>query len=513
MPVPLSSWPPTISEEASPDTHFGVVVMSPEVKAVADEPFTITGRYRLRVVFLACILLGLGLRILAIDRESFWIDETHTANTVALSYASIIKAGSDDQHPRLYFLLLKTWSLVFGNSEVSLRSFSVVVGMLLLIALYSLSTALFGPRAAVAALVLGAVSWPLIRYSVEARMYILFWLLMVLSFRWYFHSGARHARLGWLLYVVFTISMLYTHLFGVFILGAQILESLYVWLKKPDSRVVASTHLKLQALVLLLYAPQMVVIHHEWGVVATNGFWIPPPTLHALIRAVSNYLPFYTYNVPYYYVAPISLLMAFLLAAGYFKLPSARTNRFVSFFLLTVVLTTTASCLGSFVVTPFFYGRYLLFNAVLVLLCLSFFVSLLQRDNRMAMLLAVYIITAVSFDIFEMQQPVKEDWRGAMKFVSENMLPGDFIKMGYDQPGPGFSLNPALYYLGRYGHGEMSGSITDNNEELMKRETSVKRVWFIWREDWEENPVLHRAHALILERDFFKIHLSLFELH
>lgn len=76
------------------------------------------------------IILALILRFIAIN-QSFWLDEATSGIVIRnLNFSQIISEFSPgDFHPPLYYFALKLWYLMFGSSEIALRSLSVIFGI------------------------------------------------------------------------------------------------------------------------------------------------------------------------------------------------------------------------------------------------------------------------------------------------------------------------------------------------------------------------------------------------
>jgi mannosyltransferase len=134
------------------------------------------------------LLLATGLRFHQLDAQSFWNDEGNSARLSERSLDLIIEGTASDIHPPLYYLLLRGWRELVGESEFGLRSLSVFAGVLTVAGVMGLG-AVIGKRLTVngkrltvgVAGLVTAVSPPLIYYSQEARMYSLLALWAVLS--------------------------------------------------------------------------------------------------------------------------------------------------------------------------------------------------------------------------------------------------------------------------------------------------------------------------------------------
>ena len=124
----------------------------------------------LSVIFIA----GLVSRLNIVSKYSFWYDEAFSGLLVKQDIPTILKIIYEDRvHPPIYYLLLKLWSLIFGNTDTTLRMFSVIFGMALIVVAFILIKKLLNTGAAIAAAGIFALSPYFILYSLEARSYIM----------------------------------------------------------------------------------------------------------------------------------------------------------------------------------------------------------------------------------------------------------------------------------------------------------------------------------------------------
>lgn len=128
------------------------------------------------------LLLAAGLRFYLIDNQSFWNDEGNSARLSERSIRLIIEGTASDIHPPLYYLLLRGWRELVGESELALRLLSAFAGVLTVAATWGLTTAVLRQKTApIIAALFVAVNPALVYYSQEARMYALLGLWSVLG--------------------------------------------------------------------------------------------------------------------------------------------------------------------------------------------------------------------------------------------------------------------------------------------------------------------------------------------
>ncbi len=184
------------------------------------------------------IFLGLVLRIHQLTDRSLWFDEAFSWRLIQFPFLEMLQRVGLDNHPPLYFILLKVWAAIFSDSALALRSLSILFGGLTIFGTYLFALEAFGKDLLPAgtndglqphgrgigllAAGLVALSAFHIRYSQELRMYTMAATLAVFSSWALFRALQPPSRLGrWLLYGLFALLLAYTHYYGLFTLAAQ----------------------------------------------------------------------------------------------------------------------------------------------------------------------------------------------------------------------------------------------------------------------------------------------------
>ncbi|WP_198648634.1 glycosyltransferase family 39 protein, partial [Cyanothece sp. BG0011] len=143
-----------------------------------------------------------------------------------------VLAIEDPHHPPLYYILVRVWRQVFGDSITVIRSFSAWVSLLLFPSIYWLSWQLFKqPIVSGFSLGLIAISPFYILYAQEAREYALWTVLVTLSSATLLRcielinsqkNQTYKSYLMWGFYTILTTLSFYTSLFTLFVVLAQI---------------------------------------------------------------------------------------------------------------------------------------------------------------------------------------------------------------------------------------------------------------------------------------------------
>jgi len=194
-------------------------------------------RRSLRLAAMVVVLLtGWGLRTHDIGVRSLWADEGWTMLLSAgPRLDDIVRTMAADQHPPLYFMLLRLWRNVAGDTELATRTLGVLAGMIAVAGVYRLGRALYHPRVGVLAALLLALSDLHIDLSQEVRHYSALVTWVVLSGVFYVRWWRRPSRANRVGYVLSTLAMLYTHYLGAYLVIVQGLHM--VLLARPWRRL------------------------------------------------------------------------------------------------------------------------------------------------------------------------------------------------------------------------------------------------------------------------------------
>ncbi len=122
-------------------------------------------------ISLIVILIAFAVRFHHLGTQSLWNDEGNSLRLAQRSISDLIDAAGRDIHPPGYYLALKGWIALAGESEFSLRALSALAGVLTVAVTMALGRALFSRAAGIMAGLLVALSPFAVYYSQETRMY------------------------------------------------------------------------------------------------------------------------------------------------------------------------------------------------------------------------------------------------------------------------------------------------------------------------------------------------------
>jgi 4-amino-4-deoxy-L-arabinose transferase-like glycosyltransferase len=174
------------------------------------------------VLPIVVLLLAFFLRVYRLTNQSFAFDEGWTSYAVHHPWSKMWEVLAPDNHPPLYYVLVKALAELAGYGDFSLRFLSVVFGTATIAGLYALGRRVGGEVMGLSSALFAACLPSFVYYAQEARMYSLLVALAVLSSYSLAHILDGSARRGWwVCYVAVSAAMLYTHYFALLQLVAQ----------------------------------------------------------------------------------------------------------------------------------------------------------------------------------------------------------------------------------------------------------------------------------------------------
>ena len=183
------------------------------------------------------LLLGFALGAVQLNADILWVDEMHSvsafgAENPPFSILQIIEsmAQKTPEHVPLYYIIGAGWAQLVGWSQVPLRYFSLLFGVLTIAWVFRFGEDLFDRRTALLAAFLCGSSAIVIIYFHELRNYTI-WMCMCVAHAWHYWrlaSGARAGLASWIVFVATTSALFYVHLFSAFVFFGLGLQHLFL---------------------------------------------------------------------------------------------------------------------------------------------------------------------------------------------------------------------------------------------------------------------------------------------
>ncbi|MBI2408282.1 MAG: glycosyltransferase family 39 protein [Gemmatimonadetes bacterium] len=235
---------------------------------------------RLGWAFPALAALAFGIfRLPELTRSPLWYDELFSLGVADLPIGdSLRRIIADHTNPPLFYLLLKGWMAVGGESDHWVRLLPCLFAMLFGAALVWLAReARAGGQAGLLGVALAAASPLSVDLSNEVRGYSLLALLACLSLAATLHDRTHRTRGTFALLTGINIALVHTHYFGWLTVAAACLTALLAWPRDDARRVLRSALYTLLAFVPWAAAVLAHAVQNPAPL--RNVAWITPPDI------------------------------------------------------------------------------------------------------------------------------------------------------------------------------------------------------------------------------------------
>ncbi|MFZ0731821.1 MAG: glycosyltransferase family 39 protein [Candidatus Sulfotelmatobacter sp.] len=374
--------------------------------------------------WLAVLLLSaaaLAIRLWCLACKPFWFDECFSVEIARISWGNFSHLlWWREANMSLYYLVLRIW-LHFGQSPFFIRSLSAVIGAATVPAVYWLAKILYDRRVALIAAALLAFNAYDVRYSQEARSYVLFVLLAAISSGFlvsWLREPTPRSRTG---YIVFSILAVYAHFYALLLIAAHWLA---VGLTTAGDRTSAGLR---RAWITIAVAVSPLLIF-----VAKTGAgpikWIQRPGFRDLLEFFEHLSGGSRWE----------LLAAFIIASGFavapfipriFKSGEDWGTWRCQFLLIWLLFPVGLTVVLSFA-RPVFLPRYMIFCLPPILILAAAGIARLRRAWAVGAAVAAVLLLASQgiFFVYAHDFDNERDGSGAAtNFILDHAQPGDAI--------------------------------------------------------------------------------------
>jgi len=395
------------------------------------------------ILLIALVLLAsASLGAFRLNQHGFWFDEINSLDNTH-DYAATVQRYPE-QMPA-YFVILRGWLTLTGESEAAGRWGSLLLGLLALAVTYRLTVLLFSQTVGVYALcILGSTAF-FLRYYREMRPYTLLALAAVASLYFFMRWQQMRRKRDALLWLLASLILVYTHYYAALLIAVQgvyFIGTAQLVLLRPRPRLMLlrSHILTLGVFVIIAGSLLPYLTAYITGLSrVTSGLYAsvaltPEQALTSVAAMLTN----------------DSIALAVLLCL----IAVAKWRRYTGFVLLWGFFPTVFALLVNAFIFKIFAGpRYLLFiwPAFAILLALG----IAQLGQWRKLVLGVLVLSGVAQVLANLPQSIpgtlnNPPWREMAAFIDARAAPNNLILVNMvDAVGLTGYREPMAYYFNR----------------------------------------------------------------
>ena len=437
-------------------------------------------------MILIILLVAAVLRLISIN-QSLWLDEAINVNVAnGLGFKDlVINYSLGDFHPPLYHVLLKSWILLFGASEISVRLPSVILGVGTVFITYLIAKILFEKKTALISATLMATAPLHIYYSQESRMYMLAAFFASASCYFLISILKKTSLLLWFGFIVSTTLMLYSDYIPHILVLVMVI---YLFInRRKISRSTRASFIPAFIVILILFSPWLLILPKQiqtgLSTAAASPAWAQvvgsPDTKSLILTFTKTVIGRISHDNNLVYLViltPVAIFVIFLLLFSLF-----RTSRLRSFLYFWFFGPIFLSFLVAFFIPIFSYFRFIFVLPAFYILLSSSINTFNWTPFTRSLLVFFLIINLGSTTIyFANPKFQRENWRAATKYVQENSTPTSVILFE-----SATTIAPFDYYnkngLVAYGALDSYSLNPQKVEEIVKNRTNAKDKVFLFQ--------------------------------
>lgn len=361
------------------------------------------------------------IRLLNIDKNSgLWFDEmsTYIFSSEKFPFGILKTLLNHDAHMPLYYLCLNLWMKLFGNSDILLRLFSVIFGVLTIPALYYLGKTYKSKKFGYLVATLGCLSPVLIYYSQEVRFYSAVVFLSTLSLLLFLKLLDSKKTQDLVIFHLLNSLILYTYSMGWIFVFSEILLLLYHYkfIKKDSLKPLIISLIPFFILALPYFTLMIYFIYKSNNMLLDYFAWTTAYQNHPILIVFDWFSPILanlyrneTYIYAQYLTNPLNsiylfvlLLPTFCFISGFLNNLRNLKNNKKSFYILIISLFVLGIGYLLVIFRSFnFVTKYtLIVFPIILLFCSEGLVLIKARKIKIilfAIIFGVYLFNIVNY--------------------------------------------------------------------------------------------------------------------
>lgn len=350
--------------------------------------------------------------------QSFWRDEAFSYLLSKHQNIDIVFLTAKDFSPPLYYLLLHYWIRIFGNSEIAIRSLSMVFywATAYMVFLFLRNVFKLSLGKSLLYLTLFLLNPLMTYYAFEARMYTLFAFLAVVSFYTYEKSHKK-------LFLLSTVLGLYTHYFMIFVVLSQLV---YTILANRTRQFHMRVYKKFFIL-FVAFTPWIFFLFQQKNIFV-ESFWIGKSEFRSLFFIFGTlYTGFEKNEAPTFaYLNYISIFMLLFVLLAFVGIKNQKRKGTLFPLLFLWGVTVPIFIYGVSFFKAIFIPKYLIAFSVGFMLFVIYVLERLEKKVRI-ILFVFLVLLSLKFQGFQIAYRQKTNMAKTIHEIKQLSKPQDVL--------------------------------------------------------------------------------------
>lgn len=333
---------------------------------------------------------------------SLWGDESFTTVAVRENFLRMLQIVAKDTAPPLYYICLFIWTRIFGDSEVAIRSLSVLLFLGTVAIVYLIAKTVWNKKTGLLAALLTLANPFLFTFAFEGRMYAILVFTVTLSFYFFITNNSPG-------YILSATAAIYSHHYAILVLMFQFFWRLFTNMKDWWKT------LKIYFAIGLLYSPWLYPLYKQVTMVSGQGFWLGKPQIQDIVGLLLKYI---IGDPRFNWQKYLLVLTGLILILKQWKNQLKYNLLLLGWSIVPIIIAFLIS-LGK---TSIFYDRYLIFTIPSILLLLA---GGWRKISFIFIFAFVIPLLWVNYDYFT--HPTKSPFRQLAAYVKNEAKSDDFL--------------------------------------------------------------------------------------
>lgn len=363
------------------------------------------------IVFL-CFLLGVVFIFDHIGFRAYWGDEAGVANLVSEPFSRLYQVAALDAHPLAYAYLIKIWSVLFGNSEAALRSFSAFFGLLTIVFIYPIGKYIYNKNAGLLASFLLSANYFFIWFGIQNKVYTLAAFANLISCYFFIKIIRESQKRYFAFYSIFALLGIYSHPWSLLIFISQIGIAFLIGKNLKNFKNILLS----QIIVSVLSIPNIFMSFYQNRLGA--NLWIEKTGFYDIFRSFG----FLSYGSTAIY-AVISIIAAlFFINRRFIKKIKTKKQEFISNVIIgfCFLIPLVSALLISYFNPIYSVGRYEMVILPLFILFLANFWS--KIEDKHIIFIAIPLLIFFTYKNVTADREVIESYKSDDRKISTQLV-------------------------------------------------------------------------------------------